>query len=432
MENKILTLQEKMVRIRARIPALVKQTYSEEVSYDFIKIDDIFRYLTPAMNEQGVNFDIISETATRKDERGNPMFVEYIPLYQMWIYEADLTFQWTNAGNPEDQLQVTVHAIGFHQMPEKAKGSGWTYCLKYYLLNKFCINQGGDDPDMRNVAPPSDESQGEPEEYLEGEWNYGEENGYPQGDGMEPAAYQETEYGFQEMQELAENGEGFGEEPEETEGAIDGLQAEADGFQSLGQGSGEMIQEMPEEPLPGEAEDYSVNPSPIGPGQGTMVHLPKSAGGTMELPETGSANGKANDKGGKHTNTQRGSRSIQRNGQNSQGTVREGMSGVEKTEAMRAGSAEIKKGTNVANLSNSPNPVQPSANLSENQGGMTVEEACNVLCNCGFYRGKTLGEIARSGPEGIQNLKWFVNSYRGRNEELRIGAKVLLEAAMAA
>ena len=121
MENKILTLQEKMVRIRAKIPALVKQTYSEEVSYDFIKIDDIFRYLTPAMNEQGVNFDIISETATRKDERGNPMFVEYIPLYQMWIYEADLTFQWTNAGNPEDQLQVTVHAIGFHQMPEKAK-----------------------------------------------------------------------------------------------------------------------------------------------------------------------------------------------------------------------------------------------------------------------------------------------------------------------
>lgn len=432
MENKILTLQEKMVRIRAKIPALVKQTYSEEVSYDFIKIDDIFRYLTPAMNEQGVNFDIISETATRKDERGNPMFVEYIPLYQMWIYEADLTFQWTNAGNPEDQLQVTAHAIGFHQMPEKAKGSGWTYCLKYYLLNKFCINQGGDDPDMRNVAPPSDEFQVEPEEYLEGEWNYGEENGYPQGDGMEPAAYQETEYGFQEMQESAENGEGFGEEPEETEGAIDGLQAEADGFQSLGQGSGEMIQEMPEEPLPGEAEDYSVNPSPIGPGQGTMVHLPESAGGTMELPETGSANGKANDKGGKHTNTQRGSRSIQRNGQNSQGTVREGMSGVEKTEAMRAGSAETQKGANAANLPNSPNPVQPSANPPGNQGGMTVEEACNVLCNCGFYRGKTLGEIARSGPEGIQNLKWFVNSYRGRNEELRIGAKVLLEAAMAA
>jgi len=65
MENKILTLQEKMVRIRARIPSLVKQAYSEEVSYDFIKIDDIFRYLTPAMNEYGVNFDIISRSPKR-------------------------------------------------------------------------------------------------------------------------------------------------------------------------------------------------------------------------------------------------------------------------------------------------------------------------------------------------------------------------------
>lgn len=454
MENRILTLQEKMVRIRARIPSLVKQAYSEEVSYDFIKIDDIFRYLTPAMNEYGVNFDIVSETATKKDERGNPMFVEFIPLYQMWIYEADLTFRWTNGENPEDGFQVTTHAIGFHQMPEKAKGSGWTYCLKYYLLNKFCINQGGDDPDMRNVVPPSNEAQREPEGYLEGEWNYGEENGYPQGDGMEPAAYQEREDGFQEMQESAENGDRFGEEPEETEGSIDGMEAERDVFQSWGQGSEEMSQEMPEESLPGNAEDYSMNSSPIGPGQGTMVALPECADGAMELAETGSDNGKVDAKGGK--NIQKGSRSVQRNGQNSQGTIKEDRGNVEKTEAIYVGSTETQKGANAANTGSgialgntagqgnmmntanlpnsvsSANPAQPSANPPGNQGGMTVEEACNVLCNCGFYRGKTLGEIARSGPEGIQNLKWFVNSYRGRNEELRIGAKVLLEAAMAA
>ena len=47
MAKEILSLQEKMVRIRTRIPSLVKQAYSEEVSYDFVKIDDIFRYLTP-------------------------------------------------------------------------------------------------------------------------------------------------------------------------------------------------------------------------------------------------------------------------------------------------------------------------------------------------------------------------------------------------
>ncbi len=58
MAKEVLSLQEKMVLIRARISALVKRTYSEDVNYDFTKIDDIFRYLTPAMNEYMDNWEI--------------------------------------------------------------------------------------------------------------------------------------------------------------------------------------------------------------------------------------------------------------------------------------------------------------------------------------------------------------------------------------
>lgn len=491
MENKRLTLQEKMVRIRARIPSLVKQAYSEEVSYDFVKIDDIFRYLTPAMNEYGVNFDIVSETATKKDERGNPMFVEFIPLYQMWIYEADLTFQWTNGENGEDQFQVTAHAIGFHQMPEKAKGSGWTYCLKYYLLNKFCINQGGDDPDMRNVVPGTDVGQGEMDGALDGAWSYGEENGYPQGSDMEPAAFREPEEEFQETGEPVENGAVFGREIGNVEGeAINGLQEAADGFQDGGERAEEQSGEMTEEYLSEEPEGYSVNQSLIGPDQGTMVTLPESAGESLNLAETGSVGAKTNANGDR--NSQKGSRSVQgnaakrgnmgnragtgnishatntvstanhgdmpngaetRNGANAGNTVNTantanvpngagaGMShapnrfsaGNMTNTAARPNTAKPNAARpNTANQANPINPVQPPVNAAGSQGGMTVEEASNVICNCGLYRGKTLGEIARSGEDGIQNLKWFVNSYRGRNEELRIGARVLLEAAMAA
>lgn len=442
MENKRLTLQEKMVRIRARIPSLVKQAYSEEVSYDFVKIDDIFRYLTPAMNEYGVNFDIVSETATKKDERGNPMFVEFIPLYQMWIYEADLTFQWTNGENGEDQFQVTAHAIGFHQMPEKAKGSGWTYCLKYYLLNKFCINQGGDDPDMRNVVPGTDVGQGEMDGALDGAWSYGEENGYPQEDGMEPAAFREPEGGFQETGEFAEHGAMFGQEPGNAVG----------GFQNGGEIAEEQSGKMTEEYLSEEPEGYSANQSLIGPDQGTMVTLPESAGEPLNLAETSSVGAKANGNSGR--NSQKGSRSVQGNAAdkaNAANTVNAanavntanvpngagaGMShapnrfgaGNMTNTAARPNAAK----PNAANQTNPINPIQSPVNTAGSQGGMTVEEASNVICNCGLYRGKTLGEIARSGEDGIQNLKWFVNSYRGRNEELRIGARVLLEAAMAA
>lgn len=491
MENKRLTLQEKMVRIRARILSLVKQAYSEEVSYDFVKIDDIFRYLTPAMNEYGVNFDIVSETATKKDERGNPMFVEFIPLYQMWIYEADLTFQWTNGENGEDQFQVTAHAIGFHQMPEKAKGSGWTYCLKYYLLNKFCINQGGDDPDMRNVVPGTDVGQGEMDGALDGAWSYGEENGYPQGSDMEPAAFREPEEEFQETGEPVENGAVFGREIGNVEGeAINGLQEAADGFQDGGERAEEQSGEMTEEYLSEEPEGYSVNQSLIGPDQGTMVTLPESAGESLNLAETGSVGAKTNANGDR--NSQKGSRSVQgnaakrgnmgnragtgnishatntvstanhgdmpngaetRNGANAGNTVNTantanvpngagaGMShapnrfsaGNMTNTAARPNTAKPNAARpNTANQANPINPVQPPVNAAGSQGGMTVEEASNVICNCGLYRGKTLGEIARSGEDGIQNLKWFVNSYRGRNEELRIGARVLLEAAMAA
>ena len=471
MENKRLTLQEKMVRIRARIPSLVKQAYSEEVSYDFVKIDDIFRYLTPAMNEYGVNFDIVSETATKKDERGNPMFVEFIPLYQMWIYEADLTFQWTNGENGEDQFQVTAHAIGFHQMPEKAKGSGWTYCLKYYLLNKFCINQGGDDPDMRNVVPGSDMGQGEMDGALDGAWSYGEENGYPQEDGMEPAAFREPEGGFQETGEFAEHGAMFGQEPGNVVG----------GFQNGGEIAEEQSGKMTEEYLSEEPEGYSANQSLIGPDQGTMVTLPESAGEPLNLAETSSVGAKANASGDR--NSQKGSRSVQGNAANrgdmgngtGAGNISHAANAADKANAANAGNAintantaNVPNGAgagmshapnrfsagnmtntaarpnaaktntarpntaNQANPVNPINPIQSPVNTAGSQGGMTVEEASNVICNCGLYRGKTLGEIARSGEDGIQNLKWFVNSYRGRNEELRIGARVLLEAAMAA
>lgn len=154
MNNNALTLQEKMVKIRSEIPALVKRAYSEDVNYDFTKIDDIFRYLTPAMNNWNVNLDIVSEKATKKREDGTPSYIEFLSYCQMWLYEADLELKWINAENPEDVSSVTIHAIGTHEMPEKAKGSAWTYALKYYLLDKYCIDQGGEDPDMRDF--PSD------------------------------------------------------------------------------------------------------------------------------------------------------------------------------------------------------------------------------------------------------------------------------------
>lgn len=51
MEGK--NLQQRLLEVREQIPALSKKKYNEEVNYDFTRIDDIYKYLTPAMNRAG-------------------------------------------------------------------------------------------------------------------------------------------------------------------------------------------------------------------------------------------------------------------------------------------------------------------------------------------------------------------------------------------
>lgn len=161
-----MSLQEKFVKLREAIPSITQRQHSSSVKYKFAKIYDVYELLTPAMNEYGVNFDIVGETATRHAENGDPLY--YSNFVQrtrdgdrvVWVYEADLTIRWTNADDPGDKLEVTLHAIGTNDGgPDKAKGSAWTYCLKYYLFEKFGIDQGDDDPDMSNhgsdVPPPA-------------------------------------------------------------------------------------------------------------------------------------------------------------------------------------------------------------------------------------------------------------------------------------
>ena len=152
-----LTLQQKFVELRRAIPSITQKKHSDGVKYKFAKIFDVYELLTPAMNEYGVNFDIVGETATRHADNGDPLFYSSYDQHTrngsrtVWVYEADITIRWTNADNPEDMQEVTLHAIGTNDGgPDKAKGSAWTYCLKYYLFEKFGIDQGDDDPDMND------------------------------------------------------------------------------------------------------------------------------------------------------------------------------------------------------------------------------------------------------------------------------------------
>lgn len=113
-----LTLQQKFIKLREAVPSITQKAHSDGVKYKFAKIFDVYQLLTPAMNEFGVNFDIVGEQATRHSENGDPIYYSNFTQHTrngdriVWVYEADLTIRWTNADNPDETLEVTLHAIG--------------------------------------------------------------------------------------------------------------------------------------------------------------------------------------------------------------------------------------------------------------------------------------------------------------------------------
>ena len=157
-----LNLTQKMIKIRKMVPKLLRKRYSEEVPYDFVRLDDVYEYLTPALNKYGVDFEVLGEVSTQLDASGNPAYLT--PFGNMWRYEADLKLCWTNADHPEEKNYSDIHVVGTNEVPDKAKGAAWSYGLKYYLLNKFNIVQATtEDPDMRGPAPDGDKTKKEKE-----------------------------------------------------------------------------------------------------------------------------------------------------------------------------------------------------------------------------------------------------------------------------
>ena len=164
-DTKSMNLAQKFVELRRACPEIIKKQHSDGVKYKFAKIFDVYELLAPAMNEWGVDWDIVKEVATRHHENGDAKFYDSFIQHTrngdrvVWVYEADITLRWINVDNTEETQEITLHALGTNDGgPDKAKGSAWTYCLKYYLFEKFNIDQGEDDPDNNDHgsdAPPA-------------------------------------------------------------------------------------------------------------------------------------------------------------------------------------------------------------------------------------------------------------------------------------
>lgn len=81
-----------------------------------------------------------------------------------------------------------------------------------------------------------------------------------------------------------------------------------------------------------------------------------------------------------------------------------------------------------AHAASAPKPAAP-ATVEEAYAVMTLEAAKATLVEIGYNKGKTLGQIAIEKPK---DLAWYVDAYKGPNNQLRAAAKFLLDRAGAA
>lgn len=144
MENKdTMNLQQKLIAISNEMPKLLKKHYSDEVDYDFVKIDDIFELLNPAFTKYHICLQELEETDAT-----------YSKVDGSWIYTAKLTFFIVNADCLDEKERVSIQLVGDHlDSPAKAKGAAWTYGFKYFFLYKFRMKQETEDPNMKGTPP---------------------------------------------------------------------------------------------------------------------------------------------------------------------------------------------------------------------------------------------------------------------------------------
>ncbi|MCD7885215.1 MAG: ERF family protein [Lachnospiraceae bacterium] len=426
-----MNLQQKLCRIRKKIPTLAKRRHTENVDYDYTKIDDIYEYLTPAMDKYGVNFRVIEETPTQKDEHGEPVYLRQKD--GMWIYEADALLEWVNIDDPEDTETARIHLIGTHDMAEKAKGTAMTYGIKYYLFSRFNINQGGNAEDSDSVpSPGKKEAVPEPRKLVK------RKAGKPEASGEKRP----------EQQALKETAAGPDPAPSESVAkfaAERSRRAKSEPEKAL-----EVTEKKTEASRPDAAEPSRI--SAKSPGRQDRKIEPFPAMNPPESRESSSSR-KESESPAKALETGNSAEPVktikEKQVQADEDTLAEDVRMDQISFGMTADHSfdefvELQEGEEIpfdempedekdfdgdeVDMDELEKEFLHELKIENGHGGpMTLERARKIPCAFGPFTGKTFGELFDSGETGRRALEWVVNRYAGNNQEQKEAAAILLK-----
>ena len=375
-----LNLTQKMIKIRKMVPKLIRKRYSEEVPYDFVRLDDIYEYLTPALTKYGVDFEVLTEKPTQVDPSGNQVYL--IPFGNLWRYEADLKLCWVNADHPNEKSYSDIHVVGTNEVPDKAKGAAWSYGLKYYLLNKYNIVQANtEDPDMRGPAPDGDKTKKEKTQNKV-------ENTKP---------------------DLS---------PKKTVSVTNAVKSESQKK---------------------EAKEKPEHPPKSGSAEASAEEIGQSITQNEKLTSKTVRNGNAVS--GKQTvKSSEDSfdleispdeiRDLQDNDDNLPGQMQFDMEEKNPEEVFEETDQEEEEFHLVSDEDENPFDDEKEEETAEDfpmdSEEDDVEKAKKVICNFGLFSGMPLGEILYK-PDGPKTLRWMGSGYKGSNNEMREAAKIIMD-----
>lgn len=462
MENKeTMNLQQKLIAISNEMPKLLKKHYSDEVDYDFVKIDDIFELLNPAFTKYHICLQELEETDAT-----------YSKVDGSWIYTAKLTFFIVNADCLDEKERVSIQLVGDHlDSPAKAKGAAWTYGFKYFFLYKFRMKQETEDPDMKGTPPNGPDKSKEKAEqkktkvpvkpqkpekessdviadsplsqpsvtdmnqkkenikqvdFLPDPADFLKENGAE--DTGEDAECHEVEREEQQSLEVTETSgslnteeetknlgdmpteflesddEGTSEHPPTKDLKTDKAVQEPEKKENV---SGEKINEEKKEETKSSSLKSQKNEEDFG--QMNLLDFSAHQPEPSEKQETKSNEAK----------TAEGSRETDKEADRKEGSIISGHS--EDFE-------EVKEEVPFEEVDEDDFFLQLQRDMESEMEKipLTIEEAKKVICPYALFEGKTFGEMLET-EAGYRQLQWFAKEYRGSDFKMKEAAQLLLE-----
>ena len=426
-----LNLTQKMIKIRKMVPKLIRKRYSEEVPYDFVRLDDIYEYLTPALTKYGVDFEVLTEKPTQVDSSGNQVYL--IPFGNLWRYEADLKLCWVNADRPNEKSYSDIHVVGTNEVPDKAKGAAWSYGLKYYLLNKFNIVQATtEDPDMRGPAPDGDKTKKEKTQ------NKGE-NTKPDLSPKKTVSVTnavKSEPKKKEAKEKPEHPPKSGSAEASAEEIGQSLKRN-EKLTSKTVRNGNAVSGKQTVKISEDSFDLEISPDEIRDLQDNDDNLPGQMQFGMEEKNPEEKNPEKNfleddDFKKKVSAFEEGAFEEMTNETvcEEEKVTGNPVTGAEPEEVFEETDQEEEEFHLVSEEDENPFDDEKEEETAEDfpmdSEEDDVEKAKKVICNFGLFSGMPLGEILYK-PDGPKTLRWMGSGYKGSNNEMREAAKIIMD-----